>query len=166
MFLQILSYKIRKSLKIQKSFLIDRKVHDFNIIIIQKQNHNINNMQSFNVTHNSFYLITNILFQSRTYIHVNKYLQLNQWIVKTAESNICLIRILICNTDNEMQTWQLINVYNSCLLFTSFIKRFLIILHLSELLKNDCKQLIIKDSNLHYSHWKKKKRLHLICNNQ
>ncbi len=42
-FLQILQYNIRKSLKIQKSFLIDREVHDFDIIVIQKQSCNIDN---------------------------------------------------------------------------------------------------------------------------
>ena len=42
-FLQILQYNIRKSLKIQKSFLINREVHDFDIIVIQKQSRNINN---------------------------------------------------------------------------------------------------------------------------
>ncbi len=33
-FLQILQYNIRKSLRIQESFLIDRKIHEFNIVII------------------------------------------------------------------------------------------------------------------------------------
>jgi hypothetical protein len=35
-FLQILQYNIRKSLRIQESFLIDKKVHEFDIVIIQK----------------------------------------------------------------------------------------------------------------------------------
>ena len=34
-------------------------------------------------------------------------------------------------------------------------KKSSIISRLSELLKNDCKQLIIRDFNLHHSHWKK-----------
>ncbi len=72
--------------------------------------------------------------------------------IETAESDICLIRILIHNTDDEMQTLQLINIYNSCSLFSTFIKRFSIISHLSELLKDDCEQLIMKDFNLHHSH--------------
>ncbi len=42
-FLQILQYNIRKSLRIQESFLIVRKVREFNIVAIQKQNHNNNN---------------------------------------------------------------------------------------------------------------------------
>ncbi len=33
-FLQILQYNIRKSLKIQESFLIDIKVREFNIVAI------------------------------------------------------------------------------------------------------------------------------------
>ncbi len=32
--LQILQYNIRKSLKIQKSFLINKEVYDFDIVII------------------------------------------------------------------------------------------------------------------------------------
>ena len=59
--------------------------------------------------------------------------------IETAESNICLIRILIHNTDNEMQTLQLINIYNSCSLFFTSTKRSSIISCLSELLKDDCK---------------------------
>jgi len=52
-------------------------------------------------------------------------------------------------------TLKLLNIYNSCSLFTTFTKRFSIISHLNELLKNDCKQLIIKDFNLHHSHWER-----------
>ncbi len=36
-FLWILQYNIRKSLRIQESFLIDKEVHEFNIVTIQKQ---------------------------------------------------------------------------------------------------------------------------------
>jgi len=74
-------------------------------------------------------------------------------VIETAESNICLIRILTCNTDDKTQTLQLINIYNSCSLFFTFIKKSSIISRLSELLKDDCKQLIMKDFNLHLSHW-------------
>ncbi len=130
---------IRKSLKIQKSFLINEEVCDFNIVIIQKQSCNINDMQSFNSTHNFFYLVKNTSSQSRTCIYVNKYLRLDQWVIETAESNICLIRILTCNTDDKMQTLQLINIYNSCLLFFTSTKRSLIISCLSELLKDNYK---------------------------
>ncbi len=41
-FLRILQYNIRKSLRIQESFLIDRKVHEFDIVAIQKQDRNNN----------------------------------------------------------------------------------------------------------------------------
>ena len=58
-FLQILQYNIRKLLKIQKLFLINKKVRDFDIVIIQKQSCNINDMQSFNSAHNFFYLVKN-----------------------------------------------------------------------------------------------------------
>ncbi len=152
-FLQILQYNIRKSLKIQKSFLINKEVHDFNIVVIQKQSCNINDTQLFNSAHNFFYLVKNTSSQSRTCIYVNKYLKLNQWMIETVESDICLIRILTRNTDDEMQTLQLINVYNLCSLFTTFTERSLIISRLSELLKDNCKQLIVKDFNLHHSHW-------------
>ncbi len=75
--------------------------------------------------------------------------------IETAESNICLIRILTYNTNDKMQMLQLINVYNSCSLFSTFTKRSSIISCLSELLKNDCEQLIMSDFNLHHSYWKK-----------
>ena len=156
-FLQILQYNIRKSLKIQKSFLINREVRDFNIVIIQKQSYNINNTQLFNSAHNFFYLVKNTSSQSRTCIYVNKHLKLNQWMIEIAESNICLIRILTHNTDDETQTLQLINVYNSCSLFFTFTKKSLIIFRLSELLKDNCKQLIMKDFNLHHSHWERRR---------
>ncbi len=151
-FLQILQYNIRKSLKIQKSFLIDREVRDFNIIVIQKQSCNINDMQLFNSVHNFFYLVKNTSSQSRTCIYVNKCLRLNQWVIETAESDICLIRILTRNTDNETQTLQLINIYNLCLLFFTSTEKSSTISRLSELLKDDCKQLIVRDFNLHHSH--------------
>ncbi len=151
-FLQILQYNIRKSLRIQESFLINREVREFNIVTIQKQDCNNNDSQSFNSAHNFFHLVKNSSSQSRTCIYVNKHLRLNQWIVETAESDICSIRILTCNTDNKTQTLRLLNVYNSCSLFTTFTKRSSIISRLNKLLKNDCKQLIVKDFNLHHSH--------------
>ncbi len=49
---------------------------------------------------------------------------------------------------------RLLNIYNSCSLFTTFTEKSSIISHLNELLKNDCKQLIVEDFNLHHSHWK------------
>ena len=156
-FLQILQHNIRKSLKIQDSFLINREVRDFDIVVIQKQNCNINDTQSFNSAHNFFYLVKNTSSQSRTCIYVNKCLRLDQWMIETVESDICSIRILTHNTDNKMQTLQLINIYNLCSLFFTSIKRSLIISCLSELLKDDCEQLIMKDFNLHHSHWEKQR---------
>ncbi len=153
-FLQILQYNIRKSLRIQESFLIDKEVCEFNIVVIQKQDHNNNDSQSFSSAHNFFHLVKNSSSQLRTCIYVNKHLRLNQWIVETVESDICLIRILTRNTDDETQTLKLLNVYNSCSLFITFTKKSLIISHLNELLKNDCEQLIVEDFNLHHSHWK------------
>ena len=112
-------------------------------------------MQLFNSVHNFFYLVKNTSSQSRTCIYVNKHLRFIQWMIETAESDICLIRILTRNTNNETQTLQLINIYNSCSLFFTFTKKSSIISRLSELFKDDCKQLIMKDFNLHHSHWKK-----------
>ncbi len=36
LFLWILQYNIKKSLKIQESFLIDREIRKFDIVVIQK----------------------------------------------------------------------------------------------------------------------------------
>ena len=58
-FLQILQYNIRKSLRIQESFLINKKIREFNIVAIQEQNHNNNNLQSFSSAHNFFHLVKN-----------------------------------------------------------------------------------------------------------
>ena len=77
-FLQILQYNIRKSLKIQKSFLIDREVHKFDIVIIQKQDCNINVSQTFSSTHNFFHLVKDSSSQAKTCIYVNKRLKLDQ----------------------------------------------------------------------------------------
>ncbi len=156
-FLWILQYNIRKSLRIQESFLIDREVREFDIVAIQKQDHNNNDLQSFSSAHNFFHLVKNSSSQSRTCIYVNKRLRFDQWIVEITESDICSIRILTYNTDNETQMLRLLNVYNSCSLFTTFTERSLIISRLNELLKNDCKQLIVEDFNLHHSHWEKRR---------
>ncbi len=156
-FLRILQYNIRKSLRIQESFLINREVREFNIVAIQKQDCNNNNLQSFSSAHNFFHLVKNSSSQSRTCIYINKCLRLNQWIVETAKSDICSIRILTRNTDNETQTLRLLNVYNSCSLFTTFTEKSSIISRLNKLLKNDCKQLIIEDFNLHHSHWERRR---------
>jgi len=112
-------------------------------------------LQSFSAAHNFFHLVKNSSSQSRTCIYVNKHLRLDQWIVETAESDICSIRILTRNTDDETQTLRLLNVYNSCSLFTTFTEKSSIISRLNELLKNNCEQLIIEDFNLHHSHWEK-----------
>ncbi len=52
---------------------------------------------------------------------------------------------------------RLLNIYNSSWLFITFTEKFLTISRLNELLKNDCKQLVVKDFNLHHSHWEKRK---------
>ena len=101
-FLQILQYNIRKSLKIQKSFLINREVRKFDIIVIQKQDCNINVLQMFSLTYNFFYLVRNSLFQARTCIYVNKYLKFNQWVMKIIELNICLIKLQTSNSKDEI----------------------------------------------------------------
>ena len=114
-------------------------------------------MQSFSSAHNFFHLVKNSSSQSRTCIYVNKCLKLDQWTVKTAESDICLIRILTCNTDNETQMLRLLNIYNSSSLFITFTERFSTISCLNELLKNNCKQLVIENFNLHHSHWERRR---------
>ncbi len=52
---------------------------------------------------------------------------------------------------------QLINVYNSCSLFIIFTEESFTISYLNELIKDDYKQLIIKDFNLHHSYWEDKR---------
>jgi len=151
--LRILQYNIRKSLKIQKSFLIDREIRKFNIIVIQKQDCNINVLQTFSLTHNFFHLVRNSSSQARTCIYINKYLKLNQWIMKIIESNICLIKLQTSNSKDEIQTLQLINVYNSCSLSIIFTEESSTISRLNELIKDDCEQLIIEDFNLHHLYW-------------
>ncbi len=76
-FLQILQYNIKKSLKIQKSFLINKEVCKFDIIVIQKQDCNINVLQMFSSTHNFFHLVKDSSSQARTCIYVNNHLKLN-----------------------------------------------------------------------------------------
>jgi len=112
-------------------------------------------LQSFSSAHNFFHLVKNSSSQSRTCIYVNKCLRLDQWTVETVESDICLIRILTRNTDDKTQTLRLLNIYNSSSLFSTFTERLSIISRLNELLKNDCKQLVVEDFNLHYSHWER-----------
>ncbi len=152
-FLRILQYNIRKSLKIQKSFLIDREVRKFDIIVIQKQDCNINALQIFSSTHNFFHLVRDSSFQARTYIYVNKCLKLNQWAMKIIESNICLIKLQTSNLKGKIQTLRLINIYNSCSLSIIFTEESSTISRLNKLIKDDCKQLIVEDFNLHHSHW-------------
>ncbi len=92
-FLWILQYNIRKSLKIQELFLINRKIHEFDIIVIQKQDCNAYALQTFSLIHNFFHLMKDSSSQAKTCIYVNKHLKFNQWMMKTIESNICLIKI-------------------------------------------------------------------------
>ncbi len=54
-----------------------------------------------------------------------------------------------------MQMLRLLNVYNLSSLFITFTEKFLTIFHLNELLKNNCEQLVVKDFNLHHSHWER-----------
>ncbi len=156
-FLRILQYNIRKSLKIQKSFLIDREVRKFNIIIIQKQDCNINVLQMFSSTHNFFHLVRDSSSQARTCIYVNKHLKLNQWTMKIIELNICSIKLQTSNLKNEIQTLWLINVYNLCSLSIIFTEESFTISRLNELIKDNCKQLIVEDFNLHHLHWEDRK---------
>ncbi len=73
--------------------------------------------------------------------------------IKIIELNICLIKLQTSNLKDEIQMLQLINIYNSCSLSIIFTEESFIISHLNELIKDDCKQLIVEDFNLHHSHW-------------
>ncbi len=73
--------------------------------------------------------------------------------MKIIESNICLIKLQTSNSKDEIQTLRLINVYNSCSLSIIFIEESSTISRLNELIKDDCKQLIVEDFNLHHLHW-------------
>jgi len=141
-------------LKIQKSFLIDREVRKFNIIVIQKQDCNINVSQTFSSTHNFFHLVRDSSFQAKTCIYINKHLKFNQWTMKIIELNICSIKLQTSNSKDEIQTLRLINIYNSCSLSIIFTEESSTISRLNELIKDDCKQLIVEDFNLHHSHWR------------
>ena len=141
-------------MKIQKSFLIDRKVRKFDIIVIQKQYCNINILHTFSSTHNFFYLVRDSSFQAKICIYVNKHIKLNQWTMKIIELNICSIKLQTSNLKDEIQTLQLINIYNSCSLSIIFTEESSTISCLNKLIKNDCEQLIIEDFNLHHSYWK------------
>jgi len=66
--------------------------------------------------------------------------------------NICSIKLLSNSSDDETLMLQIINIYNSCSLFIIFMKESFTISHLNELIKDDCKQLIVKDFNMHHSH--------------
>ena len=156
-FLQILQYNIRKSLNIQKSFLIDREIREFDIIVIQKQSCSVNALQMFNLIHNFFHLVKDSSLQARTFIYVNKHLKFDQWMMKIIELNICSIKLQTSNLKSEMQTLQLINIYNSCSLSIIFTEESSTISQLNELIKDDCKQLIVEDFNLHHSHWRDRK---------
>ncbi len=73
--------------------------------------------------------------------------------MKIIESNICLIKLQTSNLKDEIQMLRLINIYNSCSLSIIFTEELFTISRLNELIKDDCKQLIIKDFNLHHLHW-------------
>ncbi len=73
--------------------------------------------------------------------------------MKIIELNICLIKLQTSNLKDEIQTLQLINIYNSCSLSIIFTEESSTISRLNKLIKNDCEQLIVEDFNLHHSHW-------------
>ncbi len=77
--------------------------------------------------------------------------------MKIIELNICLIKLQTSNSKDEIQTLRLINVYNSCSLSIIFTEESSTISRLNELIKDDCKQLIVENFNLHHSHWEDKR---------
>jgi len=77
--------------------------------------------------------------------------------VKTIKLNIYSIKLLTSSSDDEMLTLRVINIYNSCSLFIIFTKESFTISRLNKLIKDDCKQLIVKDFNMHHSHWEDKR---------
>ncbi len=61
---------------------------------------------------------------------------------------------MIHSLNDEEVLQYLLNVYNLNSTSIIFIKESSIILQLNELVKNDYEQLIIRNFNLHYWHWK------------
>ena len=77
--------------------------------------------------------------------------------MKVIELNICSIKLIIHSLNNKQLMLHLMNIYNLNLISIILIKNSLIISLLNKLIENDCEQSIIKDFNLHHSHWESRK---------
>jgi hypothetical protein len=146
----ILQYNVRNEKnETMIFFLIDSRIDDYDLLIIQKFWRNVCVFTSYNSFNIDFHLLYQKSRNVRTCFYVNFRLNVNHWFVIFASKNVCFFRIRIAN-----DRW--INVHNvysvSSSTYTSMTTLFAIET-IKRQLNDEKKHIILKNFNLHHFLW-------------
>jgi hypothetical protein len=129
--------------------LINSRIEEYDLFIIQKLWRNVCISTSYNLFNIDFHLLYQKSKNVRTCFYVNIKLNVNHWFVIFASEDVCSFRIRIANN-----RWiNVHNVYNTSFNSYAFITTLFVIKTIKNQLNNDEKHVILKDFNLHYLLW-------------
>jgi hypothetical protein len=130
-------------------FLIDSKVEEYDLLIIQKFWRNVCVSTSYNTFNIDFHLLYQKSKNVRTCFYVNFRLNVNHWSIIFASKNVCFFRF---RTTNDR--WiNMHNVYNISFNSYTSISTLFVIETIKKQLNDEKKHIILKDFNLHHFLW-------------
>jgi hypothetical protein len=146
----ILQYNVRNKKNDTMIFLlIDLKIEEYDLLIIQKLWRNVCVSTSYNSFNIDFYLLYQKSKDVRTCFYVNFRLNINHWSIIFASENVCFFRIRTIN-----DRWiNVHNVYNVSFNLYASILTLSVIETIKRQLNDEKKHIILKNFNLHHFLW-------------
>jgi hypothetical protein len=143
----ILQYNVKNEKKnTMISFLIDSRIKEYDLLIIQKSWFNVcvsTFYNSFNIDFHLFYEDTKNV---KTCFYVNIRLHVDHWSTNYVFDDVCTIRIKMTNNK-----WiNVHNVYNVSLNFHTTRNALIVIKTVKDCLNDDEKHILLKNFNLHH----------------
>ncbi len=129
--------------------MIDSRLREYDLLIIQKLWRNVCISTSYNLFNIDFHLLYQKSKDVRTCFYVNIRLNVKHWFIIFAFENVCSFRIRIAN-----DRWiNVHNVYNASSNSYAIIGILLFIKTIKNQLNDDEEHVVLKNFNLHHFLW-------------
>ncbi len=154
----ILQYNVRNIKDdIMIFMLANSKIHDYDILTIQKFWRNACVFTSYNSFIVDFYLTYDEKDDVKVYFYINVKLNVNDWSIEHIFFDVCIIKLKIIQK-NISRIVHIYNVYSASSISYSSMKFLSSLQTMKRFLNDDAKHVLLKDFNLHHSLWSKSTR--------
>jgi hypothetical protein len=156
----ILQYNVRNDrVIIIISLLIDSRIKNYDIIVIQKFWRNFFDLTMLNFSQSDFHLLYRSRENIRVCFYVNEKINLNNWEMNYSSADMIFLTIQV-RIENCLKTIHVHNIYNLFFLLYSLTESFSMLSKIRRHLIN-CQnhQILLNDFNLHHSLWNEFTRL-------